>query len=212
MHARSVTHSGIVTPFCDGCGSQVHATQNFCIKCGRALQPLNSTQDITHLPAAPQNHLSELQQPHQSAPIYTQSPALVPPRPRSQMRPLGVSVIAFLIGIMGGIDIAVMILSLVLATVSIPWLGVIVVLRFGGILDVLFYIALPVSGTVSFVLAYGLWNGRIWAWTWTLISSIVSLIVSVAAIGFGIGAVGVVIYPIIIFYLTRHRARSYFGK
>jgi hypothetical protein len=128
------------------------------------------------------------------------------------MRPFGVSVIAILIGILGGIDIAVMILSLALATISIPLLKVTIILRFGGILDVLLYIALIMSGTVSFVLAYGLWNGHVWAWTWTLISSIASLIASAAAISFGIGTIGVVIYPIIIFYLTRHRARSYFGK
>ena len=212
MQPRSVTHSGIVTPFCDGCGNQVHANQNFCIKCGRPLQPIVPPQINTHLPTQPRNQLPELGQPHQSAPTQTWAPALVPPRPRSQMRPMGVSVIAVLIMILGGLDIGVMILSLTLATISIPTLKVTIILRFGGILDVLFYIALILSGIASFVLAYGLWNGRVWAWKWTLISSIASLIASATAISFQIGTIGIVIYPIIILYLTRHRAKSYFGK
>lgn len=213
IDARLVTHSVMSTRFCDGCGTEVHVSQNFCIKCGRALQPTVLANDFTHLGTVPQNPLSDIQQPAQFAPIYPQAPVLTPPRPQSQTtRPFGVSVIALLIGLTGVIDIVVMILPLVLATLSLPLLDVAIVLRFGGILDVLFYIALIVSGIISFVLAYGLWNGQVWAWKWTLISSIVSLIASATTLGFGIGAIGVVIYPIITFYLTRRRARSYFGK
>jgi hypothetical protein len=69
-----------------------------------------------------------------------------------------------------------------------------------------------VAGILSFVLAYGLWKGRTWAWTWTLIFSIAGLATSIIAITAGVGIIGVVIYASIIYYQTRSRVKAFFGK
>jgi uncharacterized membrane protein (DUF2068 family) len=118
----------------------------------------------------------------------------------------------------GSMTIVMAALLFVIALTSSRLLGTLPVFQFGGILLSLLFIGLLVSGSIYFVLAHGLWNGRRWAWTWTLISSIVSLIASVASMGIGIllfhlmgiGIVGIVIQVIIIYYLTRTQVKSYF--
>jgi hypothetical protein len=131
---------------------------------------------------------------------------------RSGTKPVGVLVIAVLFIIVGIIDLATVVFLLAVSGVLLPVVGVMISLRFGGIVDLLFSIILLVSGMSSFMLAYGLWKGRGWAWTWTLISSVLSLIASMPSVVYRVGAVGLVIYPIIIVYLTRHRVRAYFAK
>lgn len=109
-------------------------------------------------------------------------------------------------------DIVTSTFFLVLAAFSLSLPEISVVLSIGSIPSLFLWIALLLSGPIFFVLAYGLWKGRAWAWTWTFVSSVVSLIASAVGIIIGIGVVGLVIYPIILFYLTRARVRIYFGK
>lgn len=115
--------------------------------------------------------------------------------------------------IIGGIiDLAVGVLSLALAAVTLSWLGVLAGLGPTGLVLSLVSFGSIVAGILSFVLAYGLWKGRTWAWTWTLIFSIIGLVASIIAIVAGVGILGVVIYAIIIYYLTRARVKAFFGK
>jgi uncharacterized membrane protein HdeD (DUF308 family) len=107
-------------------------------------------------------------------------------------RPLGVTIIAILNVIVGIIAIAV----------GIPALIVVV-----GIL-------LIAIGIASLVMGYGLWKGRSWAWTITLILSgigIISSAVSIAERQTG-AIVNLVIYAIIIYYLYRPNVKAFFGK
>ncbi len=71
-----------------------------------------------------------------------------------------------------------------------------------------------VFGIVSFLLAYGLWNGRRWAWTWTLVFAVIGLIFGVLQMlgSPGSGIVQVIISGIIIYYLYRPYVKTYFGK
>jgi hypothetical protein len=80
----------------------------------------------------------------------------------------------------------------------IPLLGIII----GGVLVMI--------GIAYFVMAYGLWNGRRWAWKLTLI-----------LLGIGIGSIVVgnvgslfhtIINAIVIFYLYRPNVKDYFGR
>jgi uncharacterized membrane protein (DUF2068 family) len=68
---------------------------------------------------------------------------------------------------------------------------------------------------VSFFVAYGLWKGRGWAWTVTLILSIISIVwnaITIAtAANFG-GIISIIISGIIIYYLYRPHVKAYFGK
>ena len=196
----------MTTPYCDGCGVSISANQNFCIKCGRPLQPVN-------LPLAPPVE-----------PIFTEpqaSPRIPTSHPRGlseqsmvqSTRPAAIGALTAFVIIGGIIDICMVVLFLVLSTFSFHILGVIVSIPpIGWIMLLLLWIALVVSSAFSFVLAYGIWKGRRWAWTWMFVSCVINLIVSVAGIVVGIGVVGIVIYPVIIYYLTRPRIKSYFGR
>lgn len=72
---------------------------------------------------------------------------------------------------------------------------------------------------ISFVVAWGLLKGKGWAWTVTIILSVISIvmgIISLVAGNFGsiiniiIG--GIIIGGIIIYYLYRPHVKAYFGK
>ena len=193
-------------PYCDGCGVSISTDQNFCIKCGRPLQPAN-------IPLSSQvEPIFTEQQP--SARITASYPRGLSEQSMMQStRPAGISALTAFVIIGGIIDICMVVLFLALSTFSFRILGVIVSLpTLGWIMLLLLSIALIVSTAFSFVLAYGIWKGRGWAWTWMFISCAINLIASVAEIVVGIGVVGIVIYPIIIYYLTRPRIKSYFGK
>lgn len=131
----------------------------------------------------------------------------------SQIRPTGVGLIATILVIGGVLDIVMAVLFLVLSAFSFHIFGVIVAIpQFGFLLLLLLSIALIVSSSFSFVLAYGILKGRAWAWTWTFVSCILNLVASVAGIVVGVGVAGIIVYPIMIYYLTRPRVRQYFGK
>lgn len=100
-------------------------------------------------------------------------------------------------------DIGTAALFLFLGAVTLPMLAFLPSLQLVGTLLLLLSIIPLIFAIFSFVLGFGLWKGRSWAWTWTLISSIIGLIASVAGLIIGVGLVGVVIYAVFIFYLTR---------
>lgn len=73
---------------------------------------------------------------------------------------------------------------------------------------------LIVLGFASFVVAWGLLKGKGWAWTVTIIITIISLVFNALSIVSGnIGAiVGIIIDGVIIYYLYRPNVKSYFGR
>ena len=106
-------------------------------------------------------------------------------------RPLGVAIIAVLTTI-GGI--------IFLASGAVLLIGI-------GII----FLAL---GIAYLVMAYGLWNGKPWAWTTTLILSVIGIILAVISISFGnIGSIlSIIIHGVVIYYLYRPNVKVYFGK
>ena len=67
---------------------------------------------------------------------------------------------------------------------------------------------------VSFVVAYGLLKGLGWAWTITVILSIISIVlnaISIAAGNIG-GIVSIIISGIILYYIYRSPVKAYFGR
>ena len=109
-----------------------------------------------------------------------------------KQRPLGVTIIAILTVIGGLIFLSS---GLVLLIVGI---GVI----------------LLALGFAYLVMAYGLWQGRRWAWTITLILMVIGIIVAIASIVAGNGAsiVSIIIHAVIIYYLFRPNVKAFFGK
>jgi uncharacterized membrane protein len=69
-------------------------------------------------------------------------------------------------------------------------------------------------GILSFVVAYGLLKGRTWAWTLTVVLSIISIVLNVISIAAGniASIVSVIISGIILYYLYRPHVKAYFGK
>ena len=133
----------------------------------------------------------------------------------SNSKPTGVDFLIILAVISGTIDILGAGLLLVVTSVSLSWLGILVG---PGIVRLVFLILSAISflllfsGVTSFFLAYGLWRGRGWAWTWALTSAIIGLTASIVALGVGIGMVGVASNGLSIYYLTRTEVKAFFGK
>jgi hypothetical protein len=139
----------------------------------------------------------------------------------SKTRPTGVTIIAVLniisgiVMLLGGIGLAAV--SSILPSIStidpnaggqlalaglLGGAGVAV----GGILIIL--------GIISFIVAWGLLKGKSWAWSVTVILSIISIIigiVSMVAGNFG-SIVNIIIAGIIIYYLYRPHVKAFFGK
>jgi ABC-type uncharacterized transport system permease subunit len=107
-------------------------------------------------------------------------------------RPLGVTIIAILNVIVGIITISTGMLFLVVGV------GIVLI----------------AIGIANFVMAYGLWKGKRWAWTITLILSGIGIISSAISIAGGnLGAiVGIILYAVIIYYLYRPNVKAFFGK
>jgi len=110
---------------------------------------------------------------------------------KQQNRPLGVTIIAILMIIVGILSIA----------------G-------GAILFLLGGFVLVAVGIASIVVAYGLWKGKRWAWIITLILSVIGLISGIIYLALGkFQEIGhVIINGVIIYYLYRPNVKAFFGK
>jgi len=65
-----------------------------------------------------------------------------------------------------------------------------------------------VIGVISFVMAWGLLKGKSWAWTVTLILTIISLVIDLPSFNI----IGLIIDVVILYYLFRPHVKAYFGK
>jgi hypothetical protein len=115
-----------------------------------------------------------------------------------KQRPIGVTIIA-LLAILGGIAFLVSGLG---TLVLIPLIGI-----FLGS-------GLLILGLAYFLMAYGLWKGKGWAWTLTLILSGIGIIVGIGSIVVGnIGSIfHIIINAIIIYYLYRPNVKAFFNR
>ncbi len=66
------------------------------------------------------------------------------------------------------------------------------------------------AGLVGLVLAWGLWRSYGWAWTITLIVSIIGIIIGVVTLPTGIASI--VIDGIVAYLLVRRDTRMFYGK
>ena len=69
-------------------------------------------------------------------------------------------------------------------------------------------------GILSFVVAYGLLKGRSWAWTLTVVLSVISIVLNALSLIAGNFAaiISIVISGIILYYMYRPHVKAYFGK
>lgn len=107
-------------------------------------------------------------------------------------RPLGVSIVAILTAI-GGVVFLTSGSVLLIIGIGIIFLAI---------------------GIAFLVVAYGLWRGKRWAWTVTLILSVIGIILAIASLAVGnMGAiVSIIIHGVVIYYLYRPNVKAFFGK
>jgi len=126
-------------------------------------------------------------------------------------RPTGVAVLAILQIIIGIVDILTGVILLVAgATLGIIGFGLSAAFAF---------MLIPISivlfglGAISFLLAYGLWEGRRWGWIWAIILAAVSLALGVVSLlGGEIASIAtIVIESLILIYLSTYNVRAFFG-
>jgi uncharacterized membrane protein HdeD (DUF308 family) len=74
--------------------------------------------------------------------------------------------------------------------------------------------ALIALGIGYFVIAYGLWKGKGWPWTFTVALSFIGIALGIVSIATGnVGALfHVIINEVILYYLIRPHVKMFFGK
>jgi hypothetical protein len=163
--------------------------ESYCTHCGLKIEPTSGF--CSHCGRA--------------APLAAaQAAATTAVAPKS--RPTGVTIVAIL-NIIGGIAMfATVILASIGASISPTEETVSAVQTIGAILIAV--------GIVSFVVAYGVLKGRPWAWTLTVIVSIINIVVSVILIAlFSIVSIlNIIMSGLILYYLYRRHVKAYFGK
>lgn len=75
-------------------------------------------------------------------------------------------------------------------------------------------IGLVVLGIAYLVMAYGLWRGKRWAWTITMILSFIGIVLGAISIVTGNNAAifNLIINAIVLYYLFRPHVKVFFGK
>jgi hypothetical protein len=136
-----------------------------------------------------------------------------------KFRPIGVTIIAIL-NIIGGIIMlfgAIPLITLgIISPTTLPPAGVspMVSLSLLGGIGIAIGGILVAIAIASFVVAYGLLKGRGWAWTITVVLSIINIVLNVIAIAAGniASIINIIISGIILYYLYRSHVKAYFGK
>jgi hypothetical protein len=142
--------------------------------------------------------------------------SLYAPMPRPQ-RPIGVTVLAILQILNGLGDIAIGAILLVLAVLA----GFVV----GGPTVTLLYLfdfVFIALGIFSFILAYGLWTGKGWAWMLSIIGAVIGIILGIVTMivsyseGYGylsfMSIIPIILYLLTIVYLFTANVRAFFGR
>jgi len=71
-----------------------------------------------------------------------------------------------------------------------------------------------IMGAIQLFLAHGLWNGKGWAWTWTLVFAAVGVVLAFVSLlqGHLWGIVRLVADVLLICYLNASKVKGFFGK
>ena len=139
----------------------------------------------------------------------------------SKTRPTGVTIIAILnvisgiVMLVGGLGLgAISSILPTMTTLDPNASGQLAVAGLLGVGGIAVGGILIILGIISFVVAWGLLKGKGWAWSVTLILSIISIVIGVISMVAGsIGSiVNIIIAGIIIYYLYRPHVKAFFGK
>jgi hypothetical protein len=135
-------------------------------------------------------------------------------QPLRPQRPTGITIIAILsiligvLGLLGGV--AIIGFSALLSASTLAGANSAFLTGFGLILGGI----VVVFSLIWLAVGVGFLHGKSWAWTLGMIFSVLSIIgaASLVAVGGYSGIVGVLVWGMTIYYLTRNRVKSFFGK
>ena len=111
-----------------------------------------------------------------------------------------VSIVSGLIGVVGALSLSTISPQSDVATLSIGLMGV--------------SVFIIILGIATLAIAWGLLKGKRWAWTITVIISIISILLSLVGIAIGgyYQVISLILYGIILYYLYKTDVKTYFGK
>lgn len=134
---------------------------------------------------------------------------VAPPPPRQ--RPTGITVLALLNFIGGGLAILLGIVFIALGpymselTHGLPALLSLLV----GVLGIVFLVA----GLIGLVVGWGLWTGKEWSWWLTVVLEALGLVSGLAGIVMGdpTSLIGLLIAALILWYMFKPHVKDFFG-
>jgi hypothetical protein len=104
---------------------------------------------------------------------------------------------------------------MIIGMIALLIIGMIVVL-FGAGVTRIGYPTWAVATDITYAItAYGLWNGKKWAWTVTLILSVIQILFSILSIVVGSGrgvAISIFINGVFIYWLHGRNVKEFFGR
>ena len=124
----------------------------------------------------------------------------------TQTRPTGVTILAVL-EIISGI-IAIVFGAFFGALMGALGMGIDMMGKESGVIFGVIGVVTVSLGVISFVMAWGLLKGKSWAWTITLILTVISLIFDLPSMN----VIGLIIDIVILYYLFRPHVKAFFGK
>jgi len=129
-----------------------------------------------------------------------------------RIRPSGVTILAVLEAL-GGLVWLLAGAGMMMVGALMPLFGVGLPMFLGAIAGLMSLVFL-ILGIIAFVLAYGLFTGKGWAWLWSLVFAVIGVILALfeAMSSLGSGILPIIIYLVIIYYLTRPHVKAFFGK
>ena len=133
-------------------------------------------------------------------------------RPR---RPIGITILTMLQVVIGIVDILIGLLVILAYVVLAAFVGQTLIAT-GLLLLALLAFGL---GVFSFVLAFGLWTGKGWAWSLSVIGATIGIalgVLEIIVIGFTVESIAyvvpIVLYVFMLIYLNTRTVKAYFGR
>lgn len=127
-------------------------------------------------------------------------------------RPIGVTILAILQTLLG---ILTLLGGIAIASVGFVLPEIIPHVRWFAFRSLIFGLGLLVFALVDFILAYGLWEGKGWAWVGSLLFVLIGIVLSVFSLFVNprIGElVSLIIDLVIVYYLMQPRVHTYFRR
>jgi hypothetical protein len=131
------------------------------------------------------------------------------------MRPVGVTVISILAGVLGALVLLLGVFALAASAIIAPLIETYAPMTalpatlLAGIIAVVGVI-FAVVGILHLVVAYGIWVGAGWAWWLSIILAILGAIGGLLTLPSGV--IATIIYALIIWYFMQPQVKAYFGQ